>query len=151
MFEESKIRNPPHVVCKILMNIWNILLAGKWGLQPYAQPVSAMTVAGQQYAENWWCVFIFLMMLYDSQSDPAELHLQGLIRKRGGKKRIFLCHCFCWAHWCGKCEFEVCGGLCMVFVFFKSKIVIRLCQDNKNLKLKYIKIFSGGCWQLKYD
>lgn len=62
-----------------------------------------------------WCIFIFLRMLYDSHSDPAELHLQGLIRKRGEKKRIFFCHCFCWAHWCGKCKFEVCGGFCCCF------------------------------------
>lgn len=29
MFEQNKIRNPHCLVCKILMNIWNILLVSK--------------------------------------------------------------------------------------------------------------------------
>lgn len=29
MFEENKTKNPPHLVCKILMNICNTLLVGK--------------------------------------------------------------------------------------------------------------------------
>lgn len=166
MFEENKIRNPLLLVCKILKSIWNILLVGKWSLHPYAQPVPAVTIAGLQHTKNWSCVFIFLMMLCDSHSDPAEPHQRGLIRKRGGKKRIFLCHCFCWAHWCGKCKSEVCVGFVSLFCwgflfvlwfcllgfgFFVSKIVTRFCQENKKLELQYIKIFSGSCWQLKCD
>jgi len=40
MFEQNKIRNQPSLVCKILMNIWYILLLNKSGLWPLSQVVS---------------------------------------------------------------------------------------------------------------